>query len=90
MREAERKQQRIVKWIRAGDGLDSYHHEDMLHWGVFVVDSTNTSPIATFIEKADADGFAAAACSNTDGTTEFDVSPCLLDIRHRDNFKVPE
>lgn len=83
------REQRIAHWIVDADG-DGYTHEGEVYWGVFVVDASDMSPLAMFRSEKDADQHARLLAHDPDSNAEYDVSPCLLDISHRDNFEVPK
>lgn len=83
------REQRIIRWLRISDDGDRYTHEEELFWGVFIVDGPSTLPIAMFNTEDAADAWASDLASDEDSNTEYDVSPCLVDIAHRDNFEVP-
>lgn len=88
----QNRDRRIVAWMHIAVGDDEhdlYRHEQEVYWGVFVVDASDTQPIAMFSDEADADQYALILIHR--GTnTEYAVSPCVVDIMHRDNFEVPE
>ena len=56
----------------------------------FIVDSTDTRPIAMFNTEDAANMFRDDLAADPESNTEYDVSPCLVDISHRDNFEVPK
>lgn len=82
--------QRIVRWVMDGADNDRYLHEEEVYWGVFVVDATDLSPLAMFRSEEDANQHARLLAHGPENNTEYDVSPCVVDIAHRDNFEVPK
>lgn len=84
------REERIATWI--GDVIeagDRYEIEGVVFWGVFVVDAADTAPIAMFRREQDADEYRRLLMHNPESNAEYDVSPCLIDGAHRDNFEVP-
>lgn len=83
------RRQRVIRWVNVGTDSDRYLHEEELYWGVFVVDASDTSPVAMFRDEVDAIQHARLLEHAPDTNTEYDVSPCVVDVAHRDNFEVP-
>lgn len=84
------REQRIFNWVTKPGVHDRYTHKGEVFWGVFIVDSSSTAPIAMFNTEDAADMWAADLAADPDSNTEYDVSPCVVDISHRDNFQVPK
>lgn len=84
------REQRIVRWVKDGTDSDRYAHEEEVYWGVFIVDSVDARPLAMFRSEMHANQHARFLSRNPDSNTEYDVSPCVVDIAHRDNFEVPK
>lgn len=77
----------LRRWIKAGPPEETPEHEDLLMWGVWVRgigDDEYHPPEAIFASKGKAESFALLFDAR-----EWDVSPCVVTVQHRDNFEAP-
>jgi len=83
------REQRIIRWVAAARDGERYLHEVEVYWGIFIVDGPDMRPIAMSNVEDAARMYADDLAADEDSNTEYDVSPCVLDIAHRDSFEVP-
>lgn len=90
---SEDRDRRIVRWVQSAvdeEENDLIIAEQEVFWGVFVVDASDTSPLVMFSEEKWAEDWVENQKKNSDFNGEYVISPCVIDIMHRDNFEVPK
>lgn len=77
----------LRKWINEGPEDSTPVHEDVVMWGVWFVlgDDEYKPPTALFGSEEDAKAFATLMHAH-----EWDVSPCIVDLKTRDDYLIPE
>lgn len=86
MFDVERDEQ-LRQWINAGPETETPEHTDVIMWGVWfdVNGDEHKPPVAMFGTEAEATAYA-----NLMDRNEYAVSPCIVGLRTRDNFEIPE
>lgn len=74
------------KWINEGPEDATPAFEDVVMWGVWfdVNGDEYKPPVAMFATEEEAKDFAEVS-----GEKEYAVSPCIVDLKTRDDFRIP-
>lgn len=80
-----KRDEQLREWINAGPESEIEAHADGIMWGVFFNLNDNGPPHALFSSEDAAKGYAAM-CDRQ----EWDISPCIVGLKTRNNYDVPE
>lgn len=80
-----KRDKQLCEWIRAGPEMEMQDHDGVVMWGVWFNLEDNGPPWALFASEAAAKGYAAMA-----DRQEWDISPCIVGVKTRNNYDVPE
>lgn len=82
-----KRDNQLRKWINEGPEDSTPTHENVVMWGVWLVvgDDEYRPPAALFGSAEEAEAFGTLMHAR-----EWTISPCIVDLKNRDDCFIPE